>query len=72
MRDKKIKGEGLYYVAKILSDGGLPEKISGLFFYPEEMNYIYIMKDEKKQDRIITVIIIIWFAAVTPLAIKFG
>jgi len=36
------------------------------------MNYIYIMKDKKKQDRIITVIIIIWFAAVTTLAIKFG
>jgi hypothetical protein len=36
------------------------------------MNYIYIMKNEKKEDRVITVIIIIWFAAVLALAIKFG
>jgi hypothetical protein len=36
------------------------------------MNYIYIMKDEKKQDRIITVIIIIWFVAVATLATIFG
>jgi len=72
LRDKKIKGEGLYYVAKILSDGGLPEKISGLFFYPEEMNYIYIMKNEKRENLIMTVVAIIWFAAVATLAIKFG
>ena len=52
--------------------GALPEKITELFFYPVEMNYIYIMKNEKRENLIMTVVVIIWFAAVATLAIKFG
>ena len=36
------------------------------------MNYIYIMKNEKRENLIMTVVVIIWFAAVATLAIKFG
>jgi hypothetical protein len=36
------------------------------------MNYIYIMKKEKKENLIMTVVIVIWFVAVATLATIFG
>jgi len=36
------------------------------------MNYICTMKKEKKENLIMTVVIIIWFVAVATLATIFG